>query len=365
MRIVHVINSHQENMAGPESHVILLAVAQKDRGSSVTAVTDQEGPFASSCRQHGIPVVITDGLRPGPGRAGEYSSVASRGLAADFWGANAEVIHLHSIPAAMATMPAVNEISIPCVITSNSSAPLAAARKAGLRFVTICTVKSRQEHLRKADLPEDEVFYIPLGTRAVLPGRPSARHRPPRPRLVSAGNLTAREGMGNAIVAMVELRRRLGRDCPTLTIYGEGPLKPYLAEMTTVCGMEDLIGFCESRSRVFENVTSADILVMTSCSEAGFHLVLEAMSRGMPAVAPAVGAVTGMVPDQRYGRLVPPDSIVAIARALESLLSDIASGRFDPDLLIDRHRSLYTDEKMAEYIQAVYKRAAMIGSAPA
>jgi hypothetical protein len=46
--------------------------------------------------------------------------------------------------------------------------------------------------------------------------------------------------------------------------------------------------------------------------------------------------------------------IGALTEAIESLLSDIDNGRFDPGLLIERHRSLYTSEKMAERTEAVY-----------
>jgi glycosyltransferase involved in cell wall biosynthesis len=63
-----------------------------------------------------------------------------------------------------------------------------------------------------------------------------------------------------------------------------------------------------------------------------------------------------MLPGQRYGKIVPVDSIVELADAVESLLSAISLGQFNPGLLIERHRACYTDEKMAERIEGIYKQ---------
>lgn len=46
-----------------------------------------------------------------------------------------------------------------------------------------------------------------------------------------------------------------------------------------------------------------------------------------------------MLPDRRYGRIVPVNSITALADAIDSMLADIASGQFDPDLLVKRQQS--------------------------
>ena len=84
----------------------------------------------------------------------------------------------------------------------------------------------------------------------------------------------------------------------------------------------------------------------------------------MPIVATDVGSVAEMLPDQRYGRVVPPNSITVVARAVESLLSDIAAAKFDPIPLIERHRSLFSSEKMAERVEAVYRQV-LLNAAPA
>jgi glycosyltransferase involved in cell wall biosynthesis len=96
---------------------------------------------------------------------------------------------------------------------------------------------------------------------------------------------------------------------------------------------------------------------MSSRQETGPMVVVEAMSRGMPIVATDVGEVSEMLPDPRYGRVVPAASIVGLAEAAQDLLQDIHVGRFDPGLLIERHRSFYTTAKMAERTEEVYRQA--------
>ena len=85
----------------------------------------------------------------------------------------------------------------------------------------------------------------------------------------------------------------------------------------------------------------------------------------MPIVATDVGEVARMMPDSRYGRVAPKDSVIPLADAIEALLTDIADGRFDRDLLIERHRSLYSIEKFAERTEAAYSQILVNSSATA
>jgi glycosyltransferase involved in cell wall biosynthesis len=76
----------------------------------------------------------------------------------------------------------------------------------------------------------------------------------------------------------------------------------------------------------------------------------------MPIVTSAVGDVAEMLPDQRFGRIVATNSIIALADAIDSTLSDVAAGRFDPALLMERHREHYSCETMAARIEAIYQQ---------
>jgi glycosyltransferase involved in cell wall biosynthesis len=315
------------------------------------------------------------------GPMGRPTEKAMQGLAKQFRDFNADVIHCHELQPAAQAIPAGNRVRIPCVVTLHipnirgNLSRLKFAKSLGARFKIVALCRSDFESLKESDLPETDIYYVPNGT-------PPASSRPPvaavtshRPNLIFAGVLEPRKGIDVVILAMAELRRRRGRDCPTLNIYGDANdqlFYDYYKEMAEVCGLSDIIRFCGMQPGILESCPSSDILVVPSRAETGPLVVLEAMSRGMPIVATDVGEVAEMLPDPRYGRIIPVMigtrtqriSVAALADAIESLLSDIADGRFEPGLLIDRHRSFYTIERMAESIDMIYKEA-LLDESPA
>ncbi len=357
MRIVHLVNASTEAIVGVERRVLYLAAAQKARGSSVTLVTDHPGVLADACAEQGIPVAVVPSLATEAGYL-EPDDNAVHDLIAQFSDLTAELIHCHTLPVAAQAIPAGNQMNIPCVLTFNGPSIVMAAREAGLRFATILVTRARYDELRNSGMPEREIFYVPNGTKSMPPAARSGNGQPggPRPNLIFVGSLIARKGVDVAIHAMAELRNRLGPDCPVLNIYGDGEQAGYLREMVTVLRLGETVAFHGFREDILESCPGTDILVMSSRSETGPQVVLEAMSRGMPIAATEVGEVAEMLPDRRYGRVVPAESITALADAIESLLAQVAAGEFDPALLIERHREHYSDEQMAERIEAVYRQ---------
>ncbi len=288
---------------------------------------------------------------------------AVQGLIGQYQSFDAHVIHCHHLATAMQAITAANRTSIPCILTiyddeAVSSKPhLDMISRAGLKFAAIALWQSNHELLKKYGVPETSLHYIPNGTQAPLAGpRSQDSGRPYHPSLILAGSLTFRKGADVAILAMAELRRRLGADCPALTVYGDGNQADYLKEMTDVTDLADVIRFAGPQHDPLQHCADTDILIMPSRVEAGPPIIQEAMNRGMPVVSTDVGEVTQMLPDHRYGRVVPAGSIAALADALQSLLSDIASGQFDPQLPIDRHHSHYSLETMADRMETVYKQ---------
>jgi glycosyltransferase involved in cell wall biosynthesis len=363
MKIAHVVNSSESSIVGVERHVLYLAIAQKSRGSTVMMATDHPGVFSEACQQHDIPVLVAAGLDPRPEPLGRISEPTVRELIGEFTNFSADVVHCHTLPSASQAVPAANLAGIPCVVTYNTAEPLIEARKAGMRFAVICVSRAPYEKMKESGLPGREIYYVPNGTKVAHAVSREEASGPIRPSLIAVGSLIPRKAVENAILAMAELRRRRGRDCPALNVYGDGDLRDYLIEITAVLQLEDIVRFQGSQPDILERCPSTDILIMSSRLETGPLVVQEAMSRGMPIVATDVGEVAEMLPDLRYGRIVPINSIVPLADAVESLLSDIEDGQFAPELLIERHREFYSDKKMAERTEAVYEQAILNESA--
>jgi Glycosyl transferases group 1 len=348
VNIVHVVNSADRSTLGVERQATYLAIAQKTRGRDVMVAVDRKGIFTEACAEYQIPVTVYENLAS-RGRPEEESLIGFIGILRSF---SAELVHCHSLPAAMLGVTAGNALNIPCLFDNGSGIIL--PKGTGLRYVIMCHTASVFEDL-KNEAPEVEAYNVPMGTKAWC----QAHEREQGPVKAAAGltlvgALEQRKGVDTAILAMVELRRRLGARCPALNIYGDGEQRDYLTEMSAVLDMDDVVRFHGFRLDALEHCPSTDIFVMSSRRETGPLVVLEAMSRGMPIVATAVGDVTNMIPDRRYGRVIPPNSVIALADAIESLLADIAGGQFDPGLLIERHASLYSLEKWAERMDEVY-----------
>jgi glycosyltransferase involved in cell wall biosynthesis len=327
---------------------------------SVRVILGRPGPMIDACHKQGLPVTIVEGLNIRSGIRPDEKTVQS--LINHFRAFDAEIINCHATYAALQAVPASNRIRIPCIftlhfggdITTPGSAVLE-ARRMGLRFAMISVSKARFEALRKLGVPESDLYYVAHGTEADSSTRLPQIRQSGRPNLIFVGSLSRQKGPDIAILVMSELRRRLGTNYPVLNMYGQGNEERYLKEMVSAVGLNDIVLFHGHVNDILASCDNGDILMVPSRVEQGPLVVLEAMSRGMLIVTSDVGDVREMLPDRRYGRIVPADSIMEFADAIESALADIADGNFDPDLLRERHREFYTTEKMAERVEAVYE----------
>jgi glycosyltransferase involved in cell wall biosynthesis len=370
MRIFHATRSGGEGTLGTEKEVVNLAIAQKACGSDVMIAIDREGVFTEDCREYGIPITVLDGLRSPSERLISMTPEESAALEDTVQDLierlerfSPDIIHCHSPGIALVAISAGNRMNIPCAFTGGSPMATIIGRRKGLRFASLCNNAGASEALLKHGIPDTEVYYVPSGTRVIPPSKANQARASNSSSLTVVGNLESRKGVDILILAMVELRRRLGEACPILNIYGDGPRRNNLTEMAAVLRLDDIVRFHGFKAGILENYPRSDILVMSSNYESGPLVVLEAMSCGMPIVATNVGDVTKMLPDSRYGRVIPPDSVMPLADAIESLLADIADGRFDPDLLIERHRAFYSFEKFAERSEAAYSQILLNSSA--
>lgn len=103
---------------------------------------------------------------------------------------------------------------------------------------------------------------------------------------------------------------------------GQGPLEDAVKKRASQMGLEDVVVFAGFRSDVPRVLAALDVFALSSGWEGLSIALLEAMARGLPAVATRAGGVPEVIEDGRNGLLVPlndPQSMAEeIVRVVEN-----------------------------------------------
>jgi len=120
--------------------------------------------------------------------------------------------------------------------------------------------------------------------------------------------------------AVAELQKRGSRPNLKVVFLGEGPEKDKLLNMCSKFGIERLIHFEGAVKNVFDYLYNIDIGVLCSDREGLSNAIMEYMACGLPVIATSVGG-NGELVDERNGILIPPGDHLALADALERLIT--------------------------------------------
>jgi glycosyltransferase involved in cell wall biosynthesis len=171
--------------------------------------------------------------------------------------------------------------------------------------------------------------------------------------LLVAANLVERKGIDVLLAAYAALA---SRECTELWIAGDGPERGALETAATRLGVAERVRFLGRRSDVPDLLEACDVFVLPSRLEGLGVAALEAMARGRPVVASAVGGLADTVVANETGLLAPPGDAAALASALERLLADPAlrqrlgaagaarvGEQFLAEQMVDAYESLYRE----------------------
>ena len=197
------------------------------------------------------------------------------------------------------------------------------------RFVACISEYHRRFYLdRGAEASRLPVVYCGIDARRFRPG-PEGDRRDAAPRIVAVGRLVEKKGFVDLIAACGRLRDRgLAFDC---VIAGDGPEEARLRALVDRLGLggrvqltgrgvfqEDLPGLLRS-ARVFALPCVRD---REGDMDGLPQVLMEAMACGVPVVSTRLVGIPDLVRDGRNGLLVRPGDVEALAKALESLLTD-------------------------------------------
>ncbi len=192
----------------------------------------------------------------------------------------------------------------------------------------------------------------------IVPGPPPGP-LPDGPRLAVVGRLIPIKGHETLLEAFAAARERVSG--LTLEIAGDGTLEADLRATAARLGLDDAVSFLGRVAPATPVLERAQIVVVPSLGE-GFGMVaLEAMERGRPVIASAVGGLPEIVDDGRTGLLVPAGDSAALGEAI----ADLAADRVRAAVLgaAGRTRALeeFSQERCTDRIEELY-RAALAGA---
>lgn len=173
--------------------------------------------------------------------------------------------------------------------------------------------------------------------------------------ILSAGRLSEQKGFDVLIEAASELHER--RDDFVVLIAGDGDLEDRLRTQIGQLGLEETVYLVGFQTPLRPAIAGADVFALASRYEGMPTVLLEAMSVSTPVVATAVDGVPELIPEERFGLLVPPDDAAALAGALERLLDDASLARSLAEAARDRVLREFTIDVMVDRVESLFERA--------
>ncbi len=163
-------------------------------------------------------------------------------------------------------------------------------------------------------VPEDRIAVIYNALQRVNDIRPATLPLETKVNAVTVGRLVPWKRVDRILEAIAQIRN-MG-----LVIVGDGPERERLERMAWGLGLNDRVYFAGSRSKpeTLSLMAACDLFVLNSTYEGLPHVVLEAMSLGLPVVATSVGGTPEVVQHRKNGILISPvgDDLVATLRWL-------------------------------------------------
>jgi len=150
--------------------------------------------------------------------------------------------------------------------------------------------------------------------------------RPGERVLLAVGTLERHKGHRVLLEALSHLEREKDKVPWRLIIAGGrgGDQHDSLIEFAEETGLNDRVHVVTNRNDIPDLLALADIFVMPSLFEGLPMALLEAMIAGKAIVASATSGIPEAIESGREGLLVSPGDVAALARALQSLLTDEA-----------------------------------------
>jgi len=180
----------------------------------------------------------------------------------------------------------------------------------------------KQLYFNTWDNLEDKIFVHHHGLDfSSLPFNPTDR---PSRKVIAVGSLEQYKGFDYLVRAVAELKAR-GTECE-LQFIGDGKERSNLEKLVTDLKLSDRVTFRGwlGPDAIPNAMTQATMLVHPSpdLGDGVPNVIKESMAVGTPVIASRVAGIPELLGDGKYGVLVPPKDVKALADAIENLLEN-------------------------------------------
>ncbi len=141
-------------------------------------------------------------------------------------------------------------------------------------------------------------------------------------RIVNTARLTPQKNQALLIRAFAELYKN--KPQYTLSIYGEGQSENDLRKLISEKGLESSVILEGRSSHVQDDISDAEIFVLSSDFEGLSNALLEAMMMGFPCISTDCEGATDIIQNEKNGSLIPRGDEDALFHALNRLTDDAA-----------------------------------------
>ena len=193
------------------------------------------------------------------------------------------------------------------------------------RVVTVCAAFMRD--LKAEGIPEERMIVRHNCVGRFQPAEPAviaalrATLPADTPILLVVGRLSHEKGHADFLEAL-DILRRTTKQTFHAVLVGDGPEQANIESLRSRLGLESHVTLAGLQHDVRPYYSIATIVVMPSHSEGSPHVLLEAMSAGVPVVASSVGGIPEIVTNEKTALLVESRNRESMAQALQRMLED-------------------------------------------
>ncbi len=382
LKVMHIIT--RMILGGAQENTLLTVEGlQKRGGYDVRLVTGPalgpEGELLTRARRSDVAVTLIDSMRRAINPRRDIASY--RALCRVMREYRPHIVHTHSSKAGILGRYAARRCGAPCIVHTIHGLPfhpyenplknrlyIFLEKKAAKKCDLIITVADAMtEQALAAGVGEREKFrtiysgleigmFEPLSAEERNDFRGRLNIPPDAAVICKVARLFELKGHEFLLRAMPQIRKRI--PSVRLVLVGDGILRERLAGMSQRMGLADvvLLAGLVPPGEIRDYVGMSDVVAHCSLREGLARVLPQALLCAVPVVSYDIDGAREVVIDGETGRLVPPESVDALADALVEMLSDREKAARMAREGRRRCREMFDAEKMVDQIADAYER---------